>query len=50
MPSDITIEKKAARDVTKLLEKHENLEVSRYLKKFLELRRILIPNISREFT
>jgi len=36
MPSDITIEKKAAKDVTKLLEKHENAAVSRYLKKFLD--------------
>ena len=36
MPADITIEKKAAKDVTKLLEKHENAAVSRYLRKFLD--------------
>ena len=36
LPSDLTIEKKAAKEVTKLLEKHENAAVSRYLKKYLE--------------
>jgi len=36
LPSDITIEKKAAKEVTKLLEKHENAAVSRYLRKFLD--------------
>ena len=36
LPSDLTIEKKAAKEVTKLLEKHENAAVARFLKKYLE--------------
>jgi len=36
MPSDLTIEKQAAKEVTKLLEKHENAAVARFLKRYLE--------------
>lgn len=35
-PGDLIIEKHAAKEVTKMLEKHETAAVSRYIKKFLD--------------
>ena len=36
LPGDLIIEKHAAKEVTKMLEKHETAAVSRYIKKFLD--------------